>query len=121
MNSPSATESDTSDNARTSRFSRSSQYRLERWSICSLIIVEFQLPQRHFRFPVLLPFDWGAVQFLEEAFLDESIHGAVVDNHFGIEVPHLSRLLGGRLFDDRFHRAGQHVGYSLKQVASQVA
>jgi hypothetical protein len=43
------------------------------------------LPQSQFGFSLLFRFDSGAKQFLEEAFLHQSIDGAVVDNGLDVE------------------------------------
>src|SRR5271166_5814617 len=86
-NSPSATETDTSDNATTSRSSVSRQYRFETCSICSLDTCLFSEGQ--FGFALFLGLDGGAEQLLEEAFLYEFTHVAVVDHFVEVEGLHL--------------------------------
>ena len=73
-------------------------------------------PKGEFRFALLFGFDSGAEQFLEEAFLHETIDDAVIDDGFEVELLHCSCRLRVRLIDDGFDRAGQDVRDTFERV-----
>src|SRR5215472_9132877 len=85
MNSPSATETETSESASTAVALRSVQYRFERWSISSLTMGP-SLPEGFLGFPFFFGFDAGPKQFFEIAFLYEAVHDAVVDDSMEVEI-----------------------------------
>src|SRR5580700_7865959 len=107
-NSPSATETDTSDNATTSRSSVSRQYRLETCSICSLATSLFSEGQ--LGFALFLGLDGGAEQLLEKALLHQFAHVTIVDHLVEVKGLHLrGDLRVGLLIDHGFNRPAQNV------------
>src|SRR5262245_6723144 len=123
INSPSSTENETSDTARTSRFSRSSQYRFVRCSICNFTMRIFcgaesgsRLSIRRFRLSILLGFDARPERLLEKSFLHQTVDDAVIDDFVRIEILQLSRRFRVRLIHDRFHRRGHDVRNAFKLV-----
>ncbi len=109
MNSPSSTDRDTSPvpELREIRDPADSSWRRGRLRVS---------PEGEFRFALLFGFDSGAVQFLEEAFLHETIDGAVVDDGFEIERLHCGGRLRVRLIDDGFDGSGQDKRHAFERV-----
>src|SRR5262245_20658999 len=117
MNSPSATDSETSDSATTCRRSRSTSYRLVRPRISSLYIRP-RLLESDRRLALLFRLHARAEHLLEVAFFDQARHGPVVD-HF-VEVVALQTRRDPRidlLRDDGLHRRRQHVRHAIEDVA----
>src|ERR1700677_633839 len=114
MNSPSATDNDTSISAGASVPSRSSQYRLDTWLTSSLTMSPC-LPEGRFGFAVLLRLDSRSEGLLEEPVLDQPFHVTIVYHLVEIVGLHLRRKLRiGLLVHHRFDRRRQHKRDPLK-------
>src|ERR1017187_6520697 len=71
---------------------------------------------------VFFLFDSWAKQLFEEAFLNQPLHGAVIDHRAEIEALHLRcRLRVNRMIDHVLHGRRQHIRHTFERIGFGVA